>query len=115
MLAMNNSMSQATKKTAYEMVFGQALRIDHDFWQEIHKQSKNCSVINEEEINESILTDFNLFNEPVRRRRRKKHCLCQYCFFFIVKHEILGPLSHQEVRRMGVNIRWTFSPPNGRT
>ncbi|CAF3436338.1 unnamed protein product [Rotaria socialis] len=64
MLAMNNSMSQATKKTAYEMVFGQALRIDHDFWQEIYKQSKNCSVINEEEIDESILIDFNLFNEP---------------------------------------------------
>ncbi|CAF4391972.1 unnamed protein product [Rotaria magnacalcarata] len=63
MLAMNNSMSQSTKKTAYEMVFGQALRIDHDFWQEIHKQSKNSSIVNEEEIDESIVNDFNLFNE----------------------------------------------------
>ncbi|CAF4917726.1 unnamed protein product, partial [Rotaria magnacalcarata] len=60
MLAMNNSMSQSTKKTAYEMVFGQALRIDHDFWQEIHKQSKNSSIVNEEEIDESIVNDFNL-------------------------------------------------------
>ena len=85
MLAMNNSMSQATKKTAYEMVFGQALRIDHDFWQEIHKQSKNCSVINEEEIDESILIDFNLFNEPVCRG--KKMSLSIFFFFFLVNHE----------------------------
>ncbi|CAF4813057.1 unnamed protein product, partial [Rotaria magnacalcarata] len=63
MSAMNNSMSQSTKKPAYEMVFGQALRIDHDFWQEIHTQPKNSSIVNEEEIDESIVNDFNLFNE----------------------------------------------------
>ena len=64
---MNNSMSQTTKKTAYEMVFGQALRINHDFWQEIYKQSKNSLILNEEEIDESILNSFDLFNEPVCR------------------------------------------------
>jgi hypothetical protein len=67
MLAMNNSISQSTKKTAYEMVFGQALRNDHDFWQEIHKQSENNLIVNEEEIDESIVDDFNLFHEPVCR------------------------------------------------
>ena len=74
---MNNSISQSTKKTAYEMVFGQSLRIDHDFWQEIHKQSKHTSILNEEEIDQSIVNDFDLFNEPVCRINI---CLCQSCF-----------------------------------
>ncbi|CAF0723680.1 unnamed protein product [Adineta steineri] len=65
MLAINNSISQSTKKSPYEMVFGQTLRIDHDFWEEIQKQSKNCIIINEEEIDESIINEFDLFNEPL--------------------------------------------------
>lgn len=83
MLAMNNSISQSIKKTAYEMVFGQALRIDHDFWQEIHKQSKNSTIVNEEDIDESILNGFDLFNESVRRINI---CFCQSCFFFKVNN-----------------------------
>jgi hypothetical protein len=65
MLAMNNCVSQSTQKTPYEMVFGQCVRNDHDFWQELNKQSKNTSIINEEEIPESIAHDFNLLNETV--------------------------------------------------
>ncbi|CAF4361304.1 unnamed protein product, partial [Adineta steineri] len=65
MLAINNSISQNTKKSPYEMVFGQTLRIDHDFWEEIQKHSKNSIIINEEEIDESIINEFNLFNEPL--------------------------------------------------
>lgn len=57
MLAMNNSISQSTKTTAYEMDFEQALRIDHDFWQERHKQSKNTTIMNEEDIDDSIVND----------------------------------------------------------
>jgi hypothetical protein len=41
MLATNNCVSQTTKKTPYEMVFGQSLRSDHDFWNEVYKQSSN--------------------------------------------------------------------------
>ncbi|CAF4131102.1 unnamed protein product, partial [Adineta steineri] len=65
MLAINNSISFSTKKSPYEMVFGQTLRIDHDLCEEIQKQSKNSIIINEEEIDESIINEFNLFNGPL--------------------------------------------------
>ncbi len=54
------------------MVFGQSVRNNHDFWQELHKQSKNTlilneEILNEEDIDESIIEDSNLFNKSVRR------------------------------------------------
>jgi hypothetical protein len=67
MLAMNNCISQSTQKTPYEMVFGQSVRNNHDFWQELHKQSENTLILNEEDIDESIIDDSNLFNKSVRR------------------------------------------------
>ncbi|CAF4522228.1 unnamed protein product [Rotaria magnacalcarata] len=60
MLAMNNSISQSTKKTPYEMVFGQSIRHDHEFWHQLHAQSSNESVLNEEDIPEALLDQFNL-------------------------------------------------------
>lgn len=60
MLAMNNCISQSTKKTPYEMVFGQPIRNDHDFWYELHKQSSNDSILNEEDIPEPLVHQFNL-------------------------------------------------------
>ncbi|CAM4847562.1 unnamed protein product [Rotaria magnacalcarata] len=60
MLAMNNCISQSTKKTPYEMVFGQSVRNDHDFWLQLHQQSINKTIIDEEELPESLADNFNL-------------------------------------------------------
>ncbi|CAF4652852.1 unnamed protein product [Rotaria sp. Silwood2] len=65
MLAINNCRSQSTKKTPYEMVFGQRARSDHDFWLQIHQQTDNKSIINEEELPTSIIGDLNSGNEEV--------------------------------------------------
>ncbi|CAF4967812.1 unnamed protein product, partial [Rotaria socialis] len=54
MLAMNNCISQSTKKTPYEMVFGQPVRNDHDFWLQLHQQSINKTIIGEEELHEPL-------------------------------------------------------------
>jgi glucose-6-phosphate isomerase len=67
MLAINNCISQSTQKTPYEMVFGQPARNDHDFWIELHKQSTNNSIVNEEDIPQSISDDFNMVDESVCR------------------------------------------------
>ncbi|CAF3437792.1 unnamed protein product [Rotaria socialis] len=48
------------KKTPYEMVFGQLVRNDHDFWLKIHQQSINKTIIDEEDLPESLADDFNL-------------------------------------------------------
>ena len=72
MLAINNCISQSTKKTPYEMVFGQPARNDHDFWIELHKQSSINSIIDEEDIPQSIAND--LIDELV--------CRILNCFFF---------------------------------
>jgi len=67
MLAINNCISQSTQKTPYEMVFGQPASNDHDFWMELHKQSTNNSIVNEEDIPQSISDDFNMIDESVCR------------------------------------------------
>ncbi|CAF1687327.1 unnamed protein product, partial [Adineta ricciae] len=60
MLAINNCISQSTKKTPYEMVFGQPLKIDHEFWLELHRTSTTDeSVINEEDLSDSFLENRN--------------------------------------------------------
>ncbi|CAF3798969.1 unnamed protein product [Rotaria sp. Silwood1] len=75
MLAINNCRSQSTKKTPYEMVFGQRVRSDHDFWLQIHQQTENKSIINEEELPTSIIDDLNferqLKNYQQRLKRQK--------------------------------------------
>ena len=48
-------------------VFGQPVRNDHDFWMELHKQSTNNSIVNEEDIPESISDNLNIIHESVRR------------------------------------------------
>ncbi|CAF2086643.1 unnamed protein product [Rotaria magnacalcarata] len=72
MLAMNNCISQSTKKTPYEMVFGQSVRNDHDFWLQLHQQSINKTIIDEEELPESLADNFNLNDHSVRINI---HCL----------------------------------------
>ncbi|CAF4573796.1 unnamed protein product, partial [Rotaria sp. Silwood2] len=64
MLAINNCISQATKKTAYEMVFGQPVRNHHDFWEQLKQQAKNKEVLNEEDLPESIVDKIN-FNDNI--------------------------------------------------
>jgi hypothetical protein len=76
MLAINNCSSQSTKKTPYEMVFGQSVRHNHDFWEELHKQSKIDSVVDEEDLVESIPNESNVFNIPITR------FLIELIFFF---------------------------------
>ena len=76
MLAMNNCVSQSTQKTPYEMVFGQSVRNNHDFWQEIHKQSTKNLILDEEEIEQAILNDFNILNESVNK-------INNFLFFYI--------------------------------
>lgn len=65
MLAINNCVSQSTQKTAYEMVFGQPTRNDHEFWLELHKQFSNNLIINEEELPQSISEIFQYDDEEV--------------------------------------------------
>ncbi|CAM4931113.1 unnamed protein product [Rotaria socialis] len=60
------------KKTPYEMVFGQLVRNDHDFWLKIHQQSINKTIIDEEDLPESLADDFNLNDHSVRINI---HCL----------------------------------------
>lgn len=65
MLAMNNCISQSTKKTPYEMVFGQPVRNDHDFWFELHKQSSIKPIVDEEELPQSFLDTYYFVEDPV--------------------------------------------------
>lgn len=62
MLSINNCVAQSTKKTPYEMVFGQPTRHDHDFWLQLNKQYSNDSILNEEDLPESI-SNLILFND----------------------------------------------------
>lgn len=62
MLAINNSVSQTTQKTPYEMVFGQSARHDHDFWIQLHKQYSNNLIINEEDLPDSV-SEIICFND----------------------------------------------------
>jgi hypothetical protein len=55
MLAINTSVSQSTKKTPYELVFGQLPRHQQEFWQIIYNQTRTQStsldpIIDEEDI-----------------------------------------------------------------
>jgi hypothetical protein len=76
---MNNCISQSTQKTSYGMVFGQPVHNNHYFWQELHKQSKNTSIVNEEEIDQSFTGNSDSFNESVF----KVHiCFFGFVFFF---------------------------------
>ncbi|CAF1963600.1 unnamed protein product, partial [Rotaria magnacalcarata] len=63
MLAINNCIPQSTKKTPYELVFGQRVRNDHDFWIQIYEQSNNKSIINEEDLPSSINSYLNSDND----------------------------------------------------
>jgi hypothetical protein len=69
MLAINNCVSQSTQKTPYEMVFGQPARNDHDFWLELHKQPNNNSILNEEDLPDSISKVFNSTDDTVRIKK----------------------------------------------
>ena len=81
MLAINNCISQSTQKTPYEMVFGQPVRNDHDFWMELHKQSTNNSIVNEEDIPQSISDDLDIINESVCRIFNYFHYFSSFFFF----------------------------------
>lgn len=59
MLSINNATAQSTKKTPYEMVFGQQLRHNHTVWETIY-HSKPDSIINEEDLDESIIHQLNV-------------------------------------------------------
>ncbi|CAF3089382.1 unnamed protein product [Rotaria socialis] len=48
------------KQTPYEMVFGQSVRNDHDFWLQLHQQSINKTIVDEEELPESLADNLNL-------------------------------------------------------
>ena len=39
--------------------------VDHDFWLQIHQQTDNKSIINEEKLPISIISDLNSGNEEV--------------------------------------------------
>ncbi|CAF4832873.1 unnamed protein product [Rotaria socialis] len=54
MLAINNCVSQSTQNTPCEMVFGQSVHTNDDFWLELHKQYSNNLIINEEKLPEFI-------------------------------------------------------------
>ncbi|CAM4848220.1 unnamed protein product, partial [Rotaria magnacalcarata] len=54
MLAINNCVSQSTQNAPYEMVFGQSVHTNDEFWLEVHKQYSNSLIINEGELPESI-------------------------------------------------------------
>jgi hypothetical protein len=75
MLAINNCVAQSTQKTPYEIVFGQPARHDHDFWLELHKQSGNKSIVDEEDLPQGVLHDLNLMDDSV----------CTIQFFFFLK------------------------------
>lgn len=67
MLSINNCVSQSTKKTPYEMVFGQPTRSDLDFWSELNKQYSKDEILNEEDLPSTIsnlitLNDDQVFN-----------------------------------------------------
>ena len=61
MLAMNTSVSQNTKKTPYELVFGQPPRHNQEFWENIHQQIQTRSTIPDSVIDEDDILP--LFNE----------------------------------------------------
>ena len=61
MLAINSCISQSIQKTPYEMVFGQSVRHDQEFWKEIHKQSTENSINSNSISNEENI--FDLFDE----------------------------------------------------
>ncbi|CAF3348569.1 unnamed protein product [Rotaria socialis] len=42
------------------MIFDQPARNDHDFWLQLHQQSINKTIIDEEDIPESLADNFNL-------------------------------------------------------
>jgi hypothetical protein len=65
MLAMNNCVSQSTRKTAYEMVFGQPVRNDHDFWIELHNQAIDKTIVDEEDLPKSITDTLNFIDNSV--------------------------------------------------
>ncbi|CAF4422659.1 unnamed protein product, partial [Rotaria magnacalcarata] len=44
------------------MVFGQPVRNDHDFWLQLHQQSINKTIIDEEELPESLADNFKLYD-----------------------------------------------------
>jgi len=69
MLALNNCVAQSTQKTPYEMVFGQPTRLDHEFWLQIHSNSKDGSILDEEDLPDSIAKDLNCLEFPVGRWR----------------------------------------------
>ncbi|CAF2057683.1 unnamed protein product, partial [Rotaria magnacalcarata] len=48
------------------MVFGQPVRNDHDFWLQLHQQSINKTIIDEEELPESLADNFKLYDHSVR-------------------------------------------------
>ncbi|CAF4874605.1 unnamed protein product, partial [Rotaria socialis] len=54
MLAINYCVSQSTQNTPCEMVFGQSVHTNDEFWLELHKQYSNNLIINEEELPEFI-------------------------------------------------------------
>ncbi|CAF1532838.1 unnamed protein product [Adineta ricciae] len=69
MLAINNCTPQSTKKTRDEVVFGQSLKIDHEFWLELHKTSATSdSIINEEELADSFLEKISAAAPFVQRQ-----------------------------------------------
>lgn len=65
MLAINNCVSQSTQKTPYEMVFGQPVHSNDEYWLEMHKQSSNNLIINEEDLPESISQILSLNHQEV--------------------------------------------------
>jgi hypothetical protein len=109
MLAINNCTSQSTKKTPYEMVFGQPSRIDHEFWLELHKESStNNLIVNEEDLPDSFLEKLNHVTTSVRINSILFVLMCYFYILFrpfsMIKTIFL--MNHQHLYHLLIRIRF---------
>ncbi|CAF4168027.1 unnamed protein product, partial [Rotaria sordida] len=107
MLSINNCTSQSTKKTPYEMVFGQPCRIDHEFWLELHKESStNDSIVNEEDLPGSFLQKLNTvttsvstnINDQSQISDETSTCISSIDSHMILPVKELTETSHKRIR-----------------
>ncbi|CAF4877736.1 unnamed protein product, partial [Rotaria sp. Silwood1] len=107
MLSINNCTSQSTKKTPYEMVFGQPCRIDHEFWLELHKElSTSDSTVNEEDLLDSFLQKLNTvttsvsinMNDQSQISDETSTCISSIDSHMILPVKELTETSHKRIR-----------------
>lgn len=66
MFSINSSVSQNTKKTPYEMVFGQSPRHDEVFWKEVFEQAANQSETLNNTVDEETISHLMDDHEQVK-------------------------------------------------